>query len=61
MNFQNPYLNPYGVPQPMIQQLAQPVQVVKVNGEKGNDGSVRLPPRDAHRHGDEDQDQAGDV
>ena len=35
MNFQNPYLNPYGVPQPMIQQLAQPVQVVKVNGENG--------------------------
>ena len=38
MNFQNPYLNPYGVPQPMIPQMtppAQPSQVVRVNGENG--------------------------
>lgn len=32
MNFQNPYLNPYGIPQtPLI----QPSQVVRVNGENG--------------------------
>ena len=38
MNFQNPYLNPYGIQQPMIQpmaQAAQPTQVVRVNGENG--------------------------
>ena len=35
MNFQNPYLNPYGMPQPVIQQMAPPVQVTKVNGENG--------------------------
>ena len=35
MNFQNPYLNMYGMPQPMIQPMAQPVQVTKVNGENG--------------------------
>lgn len=31
--FQNPYINPYGMPQ-MIQQ-PQPAQVVRVNGENG--------------------------
>ena len=34
MNWQNPYLNPYGMAQPM--QVAQPTQqVVRVNGEPG--------------------------
>ena len=32
MNFQNPYLNPYGFQQPVI---AQPSSVIKVNGENG--------------------------
>ena len=31
MNYQNPYLNPYGMQQPLI----QPTQVVRVNGENG--------------------------
>ena len=34
MNFQNPYLNPYGMMQP-YQQPAQSCQVIKVNGENG--------------------------
>ena len=34
MNFQNPYMNPFGVPQQMIQPTT-PTQVVKVNGENG--------------------------
>ena len=34
MNFQNPYLNPYGMAQPMIQTQPQ-TQVVRVNGENG--------------------------
>ena len=33
MNFQNPYLNPYGM-QP-VQPVIQPTQVVRVNGENG--------------------------
>lgn len=32
MNFQNPYLNPYGFQQPVI---TPPSQVIKVNGENG--------------------------
>ena len=32
MNFQNPYLNPYGFQQPV---MAQPSSVIKVNGENG--------------------------
>ena len=32
MNFQNPYMNPYGFQQPAFQ---QPSQVIKVNGENG--------------------------
>lgn len=39
MNFQNPFINPYGAPQMMQQQMiqpqVQPVQVVRVNGENG--------------------------
>ena len=38
MNYQNPFINPYGVPQPMIQpqmQMVQPTQVIRVNGENG--------------------------
>lgn len=35
MNFQNPYLNPYGIPQPAIQPVVQQTQVVRVNGENG--------------------------
>ena len=31
MNFQNPYLNPYGMQQPIV----QPTQVVRVSGENG--------------------------
>ena len=34
MNFQNPYLNPYGYQQP-VQQYAPPSSVIKVNGENG--------------------------
>ena len=34
MNYQNPFINPFAVPQPMMQP-AVPVQVVKVNGENG--------------------------
>lgn len=33
--FQNPYMNLYGIPQPMFQPMAQPQQVVRVNGENG--------------------------
>lgn len=33
MNFQNPYLNPYGM-QP-VQPVLQPSQVIRVNGENG--------------------------
>lgn len=33
MNYQNPYLNPYGMAQAMP--MMQPVQVVRVNGENG--------------------------
>lgn len=34
MTYQSPYLNPFAVPQPMVQPIA-PTQVVKVNGENG--------------------------
>ena len=34
MNFQNPFMNPYGIQQPMIP-FSQPSQVIKVNGENG--------------------------
>ena len=34
MNFQNPFMNPYGFQQP-VQTFAQPSQVIKVNGENG--------------------------
>ena len=35
MNFQNPYLNPYMQPIQPVQQMIQPTQVVRVNGENG--------------------------
>ena len=40
MNYQNPFLNPYGVPQQYPTQVMQPMQpaaqqVVRVNGENG--------------------------
>ena len=37
MNFQNPYLNPYGVQQPILQSMLPPAQsqVIRVNGENG--------------------------
>ena len=34
MNFQNPYMNPYGF-QPPVQQFTPPSSVVKVSGENG--------------------------
>ena len=38
MNYQNPFINPYGIPQPIIQPMTtavQPTQVIRVNGENG--------------------------
>ena len=35
MNFQNPYLNPYGMQQPMQGTFSNQQQVVRVNGENG--------------------------
>ena len=39
MNYQNPFLNPYGFMQqqqyPQMPQVQQPTQVVRVNGENG--------------------------